>query len=93
MTDIKKKFNFFKTIVSSNEKNRTKHELATAFGFNEEQIGLFEETFQIFDKDYDGFITLAEIRSVCNSFGVFPCDDNIMKGIQKIDIDSRRLYK
>jgi len=53
---------------------------------------VFEETFQIFDKDFDGFITLAEIRSVMNSFGVFPCDDNIRKCIQNIDSDSMKSF-
>ena len=49
---------------------------------------MFEETFQIFDKDSDGFITLPEIRTVMNALGFFPCDDNIRKGIKDIDNDS-----
>jgi Ca2+-binding EF-hand superfamily protein len=88
-----------------------KHDLATGYGFNEDQIGsymkihvyltfmivwfnffiqqVFEETFQIFDKDCDGFITPIEIRTVMNSLGFFPNDEKIRKGIEDIDNDSK----
>jgi Ca2+-binding EF-hand superfamily protein len=49
---------------------------------------VFEETFQIFDKDCDGFITLTEIRTVMNALGFQPCDEDIRKGIKDIDNDS-----
>ena len=50
---------------------------------------MFKEAFQIFDKDFDGFITLVEIRTVMNSLGFFPCDEYIKKGIQDIDNDRK----
>lgn len=50
---------------------------------------VFEETFQIFDKDCDGFITLVEIRTVMNALGFYPGDDIIRKSIQDIDNDSK----
>lgn len=49
---------------------------------------VFEETFQIFDKDSDGAITFTEIKSVMNALGFYPCDENIRKGIRDIDNDS-----
>lgn len=50
---------------------------------------MFEETFQIFDKDSDGAITFYEIKSVMNALGFYPCDENIRKGIRDIDKDSK----
>jgi Ca2+-binding EF-hand superfamily protein len=52
---------------------------------------VFEETFQIFDKDCDGFITLAEIRTVMNALGFYPNDESIRQCIQRIDNDSKYL--
>ncbi len=71
----------------TNSRNRTKHDLATTYGFNEDEVGLFEETFQLFDKDRDGAITINEIRTVMNAMGFFPCDEMIQKGISDVDSD------
>ena len=49
---------------------------------------VFEETFQIFDKDCDGFISPVEIRTVMNGLGFFPCEENIRKSIEMADNDS-----
>lgn len=46
-----------------------KLDLQNGYGCNEEQIAVFEETFQILDKDSNGFITLQEIKEVMNSLG------------------------
>jgi Ca2+-binding EF-hand superfamily protein len=51
---------------------------------------VFQETFQIFDKNCDGFITFQEIRTVMNSLGFFPHDDHIKNGIKHIDQDSNQ---
>lgn len=72
----------------TSEKSRSKHDLASCYGFNEDQIGIFEETFQIFDKDCDGFITLIEIRTVMNALGFYPSDEDIRNCIQRIDNDN-----
>ncbi|RMZ96257.1 calmodulin-beta-like isoform X1 [Brachionus plicatilis] len=75
-------------LVIIGDRNKTKHDLAQEYGFNEEQIGIFEDTFQIFDKDCDGFITLCEIRTVMNSLGFYPGDELIRKSIQDVDYDN-----
>jgi Ca2+-binding EF-hand superfamily protein len=49
---------------------------------------VFEETFQILDKDSNGFITLQEIREVMNSLGYWPSDEKIKQRIKAIDSDS-----
>lgn len=50
---------------------------------------VFEETFQIFDVDRDGSITLNEIKRIMNSLGFYPADDVIRTGIKDIDKDSK----
>ncbi|CAF0810181.1 unnamed protein product [Brachionus calyciflorus] len=88
LVDDSTSFSSSSTFELTGNRNKTKHELAQGYGFNEDQIGIFEDTFQIFDKDCDGFITLIEIRTVMNSLGFFPGDDLIRKSIQDIDNDN-----
>jgi Ca2+-binding EF-hand superfamily protein len=47
-----------------------KFDLQNGYEINEEQIAVFEETFQILDKDSNGYITLQEIKEVMNSLGI-----------------------
>jgi Ca2+-binding EF-hand superfamily protein len=53
-----------------NAKMVNKFDLQNGYEINEEQIAVFEETFQILDKDSNGYITLQEIKEVMNSLGI-----------------------
>ena len=48
---------------------------------------VYEESFSLLDKDGDGNITNYEIRSLMNSLGYSPSEEDISTVISKIDID------
>jgi len=66
---------------------KSRRELSEVHGFSEEQIAVFEESFSLLDKDGDGNITNSEIRSLMNSLGYSPREEDISSVISKIDID------
>jgi Ca2+-binding EF-hand superfamily protein len=48
---------------------------------------VFEESFSLLDKDGDGNISNYEIRSLMNSLGYSPSEEDIASVIAKIDTD------
>jgi calmodulin len=52
---------------------------------------VFEESFSLLDKDGDGNISNYEIRSLMNSLGYTPSEEDISSVIAKIDIDGKSL--
>lgn len=48
---------------------------------------VFEESFSLLDKDGDGNISNDEIRSLMNSLGYSPSEEDISSVMAKIDID------
>ncbi|KAJ5074190.1 calmodulin-7 [Anaeramoeba ignava] len=53
----------------------------------EEQIKEFKETFRLFDKDGDGEITALELKSMLQSLGQNPTDQDIQNMIKEVDVD------
>ena len=51
---------------------------------------VFEESFSLLDKDGDGNISNYEIRSLMNSLGYSPSEEDISTVISKVDINGRR---
>ncbi|CAF3584481.1 unnamed protein product [Rotaria sp. Silwood1] len=66
---------------------KSRQQLSEVYGFSEEQIAVFEESFALLDKDGDGNISHHEIRSLMNSLGYTPSEEDISSVISKIDID------
>ncbi|CAF3615927.1 unnamed protein product [Adineta steineri] len=64
---------------------KSRRELSEVHGFSEEQIAVFEESFSLLDKDGDGNITNYEIRSLMNSLGYSPSEEDISAVISKVD--------
>ena len=74
-------------------------------GFSEEQIAgsinmfsfrrstnfllVFEESFSLLDKDGDGNISNDEIRSLMNSLGYSPSEEDISTVISKVDTNGK----
>jgi len=56
-------------------------------------ILVFEESFSLLDKDGDGNISNYEIRSLMNSLGYSPSEDDISSVISKVDTDGRRILR
>jgi calmodulin len=54
-------------------------------------ILVFEESFSLLDKDGDGNISKYEIRSLMNSLGYSPSEEDISTVISKIDTDGKFL--
>ena len=50
---------------------------------------VFEESFSLLDKDGDGNISNNEIRSLMNSLGYSPSDEDISSVISKVDTDGK----
>ena len=55
--------------------------------WSEEQISEFKEAFALFDKDGDGTITLDELRTVMQSLGQAPTDQELIDMIKEVDAD------
>ncbi|CAF2325645.1 unnamed protein product [Rotaria sp. Silwood2] len=66
---------------------KSRRELSEVHGFSEEQIAVFEESFSLLDKDGDGNISNYEIRSLMNSLGYSPSEEDISTVISKVDTD------
>jgi len=64
---------------------KSRRELSEVHGFSEEQIAVFEESFSLLDKDGDGNISNDEIRSLMNSLGYSPSEEDISTVISKVD--------
>ena len=58
-----------------------------AQNWSEEQIAEFKEAFSLFDKDGDGTITLEELRTVMQSLGQNPTDQELIDMIREVDND------
>ncbi len=52
-------------------------------------ILVYEESFSLLDKDGDGNISNYEIRSLMNSLGYSPSEEDISSVIAKIDTDGK----
>ena len=50
---------------------------------------VFEESFSLLDKDGDGNISNYEIRSLMNSLGYTPSEEDIATVIAKVDMDGK----
>ena len=48
---------------------------------------MFEESFSLLDKNGDGNISNYEIRSLMNSLGYSPSEEDISSVISKVDTD------
>ena len=55
--------------------------------WSEEQIAEFKEAFALFDQDGDGTITLPELRTVMQSLGQSPSDQELIDMINEVDED------
>ncbi|CAF0792359.1 unnamed protein product [Didymodactylos carnosus] len=66
---------------------KSRRELSAVHGFSEEQIAVFEESFSVLDRDRDGHISDYEIRSLMNSLGYSPSEEDIGEVIKKVDLD------
>lgn len=55
-------------------------------------ILVFEESFSLLDKDGDGNISNYEIRSLMNSLGYTPSEEDIATVIAKVDMDGKILF-
>ena len=55
--------------------------------WTEDQIAEFKEAFALFDKDGDGTITEIELRTVMQSLGQDPTDQELKEMISEIDQD------
>ncbi|CAF3607320.1 unnamed protein product [Rotaria sordida] len=66
---------------------KSRRELGEVHGFSEEQIAVFEESFSLLDKNGDGNISNYEIRSLMNSLGYSPSEEDISTVISKVDTD------
>ena len=55
--------------------------------WTEEQISEFKEAFALFDQDGDGTITLNELRTVMQSLGQNPTDQELTDMINEVDDD------
>ena len=55
--------------------------------WSEEQIAEFKEAFALFDKDGDGTITLDELRTVMQSLGQNPTENDLLDMIKEVDDD------
>ena len=58
--------------------------------FSEEQIAEFKEAFALFDQDGDGTITLPELRTVMQSLGQNPTDQELIEVINEVDDDGNQ---
>ncbi len=56
-------------------------------------ILVFEESFSLLDKDGDGNITTYEIRSLMNSLGYSPSEEDISTVISKVDTNGKLFFK
>ncbi|VDO05777.1 unnamed protein product [Rodentolepis nana] len=56
-----------------------------------EQIAEFRESFQLFDKNGDGVISMAELGSVMRSVGQYATDEELKKMIKEVDTDGNGL--
>jgi hypothetical protein len=54
---------------------------------------VFEESFSLLDKDGDGNITTYEIRSLMNSLGYSPSEEDISTVISKVDTNGKIIFK
>lgn len=86
-TSIKRTVTTRKTYVFITTTGKSRKELGEVHGFSEEQIAVFEESFSLLDKDGDGNISNYEIRSLMNSLGYSPSEDDISSVISKVDKD------
>ena len=55
--------------------------------WTEDQISEFKEAFALFDKDGDGTITMTELRTVMQSLGQNPTDQELLDLIKEVDND------
>ena len=53
----------------------------------DEQVADFKETFQLFDKDGDGTISVAELGTVLRALGQNPSDKELQEMISEVDED------
>ena len=52
-----------------------------------DQIAGFKESFDIFDTDHDGSISVSELKSVMVSLGLTPTDEEVMDLMREVDLD------
>ena len=57
------------------------------------RILVFEESFSLLDKDGDGNISNYEIRSLMNSLGYSPSEEDISTVISKVDTDGNNVLE
>ncbi|CAF0977118.1 unnamed protein product [Didymodactylos carnosus] len=84
---IKRTVKTTKTYVLITTTGKSRRELSAVHGFSEEQIAVFEESFSVLDRDRDGHISDYEIRSLMNSLGYSPSEEDIGAVIKKVDLD------
>ena len=49
----------------------------------------FQETFNLFDKDRDGTITVTELSTVMRSLGKYPTEEELQVMMHEVDLDGR----
>jgi len=59
-------------------------------GFHPEQIQMFADCFQLFDRDHSGDIDTGELRVVMRSLGQDPSDEELNQMIEKVDKDGSK---
>ena len=56
---------------------------------NEEKINEYKESFSIFDKDNDGYITYAQLAEIIKILGHNIPDEDLQKMFREFDIDNK----
>ena len=66
-------------------------DIATETPTNKQTLLLaeFQETFNLFDKDRDGTITVDELSTVMRSLGKYPTENELQMMMKEVDIDGR----
>lgn len=59
---------------------------------SEDERNMFQDEFNMYDKDNDGYITIKELGTVLRSLGEDPSDDELEKMVEEIDAnDNNRI--
>lgn len=62
-------------------------EIINSEKLTEEQIKEYNDAFQMFDKDGNGFITTGELKSLMRCLGCNPTDSEVQQIINEVDAD------
>ena len=49
----------------------------------------YQDAFQVFDKDANGYITTKEVKSLLRSLGCNPTDSELQQIVNEVDADGK----